>query len=33
MAGPLLTTYEPDVFKGLNSDNPFNSYLHWRCEK
>ena len=24
MSGPLLTTYEPDVFKNLNDDNPFN---------
>jgi|WetSurMetagenome_2_1015567.scaffolds.fasta_scaffold102357_1 imidazolonepropionase-like amidohydrolase len=24
MAGPLLTTYEPDAFKGLNDDSPFN---------
>ena len=23
MTGPLLTTYEPDVFKGLNNDEPF----------
>jgi imidazolonepropionase-like amidohydrolase len=24
MSGPLLTTYEPDVFKKFNDDNPFN---------
>jgi len=24
MAGPLLTTYEPDAFKSLNDDSPFN---------
>ena len=24
MAGPLLTTYEPDAFKGLKDDSPFN---------
>jgi imidazolonepropionase-like amidohydrolase len=24
MAGPLLTTYEPEVFKSLNDDSPFN---------
>ncbi len=24
MSGPLLTTYEPDVFKNLNDDNPFD---------
>jgi imidazolonepropionase-like amidohydrolase len=24
MAGPLLTTYEPGPFKGLNDDSPFN---------
>ncbi len=24
MAGPLLTTYEPEVYKNLNDDEPFN---------
>ena len=24
MAGPLLTTYEPDVYKGLNNEEPFH---------
>ncbi|MBP6679763.1 MAG: amidohydrolase family protein [Saprospiraceae bacterium] len=24
MSGPLLTTYEPDAFKNLSDDNPFN---------
>ena len=23
MTGPLLTTWEPDVYKGLNNDEPF----------
>jgi imidazolonepropionase-like amidohydrolase/ketosteroid isomerase-like protein len=26
MAGPLLTTYEPEVFRGLNHDSPFNLF-------